>query len=114
MHGTDNACPAGALNQRLKHHLQRNNIFNHESFHGVRRGHMQHQHHLQGLSLEAVGDRALIKSREIVQRYVDRGRHQARIKRLRVPEDTTPFHKVNFWVPKLSVSILLWSMHPEP
>ena len=42
---------------------------------------MQHKHRLLGASLEAVGDSALIKSKEIVQRYVDRGRHQARVKR---------------------------------
>ena len=56
-------------------------MYNHESFHGVRRGRMQHRHHSLGASLEAVGDSALIKSKEIVQRYVDHGRHQARLKR---------------------------------
>ena len=57
------------------------NLYAYESFHGVRRGRMQHRHHVDGVSLEAVGDLAVIKSRDIVQRYVDRGRHQARIKK---------------------------------
>lgn len=70
---------AGALNQRLKHHLQRHGLYAKESFHGVRRGRMQHKCHEEGATLEAVGALALINSPEIVQRYVDRGRHQARI-----------------------------------
>ena len=40
---------------------------------------MQQRCHVEGASLETVGNLALIKSPEIVQRYIDRGRHQARL-----------------------------------
>ena len=66
---------SSALNNRLTHHLKAAGIYHGQTPHGMRRGHIQHLHHQQYLSLAAASSKAGIRTLAVAAMYADSHSH---------------------------------------
>ena len=76
----DSPYSSSALGKTVRKHLEAAGLYAGESSHGFRRGRMQASV-AQGLSKEAVGEQAMIKTASVVAKYVSTTRHHPRLER---------------------------------
>ena len=66
-----------AMEQRVVGHLKRLQMYEGESLYSIKRGAMQHEFFINGVSLQAVGEAADIETSAVVRTYLDPFRHHA-------------------------------------
>lgn len=81
-HFTDTAMTLSAIGKRVKQHLQAPGLYQGESNHGFRRGHIQADA-ADGMSTEQIGHAAQIVTAAIVELYKNPTRHTPRVERKR-------------------------------
>ncbi|KAK9821705.1 hypothetical protein WJX74_010915 [Apatococcus lobatus] len=73
---TESPLTSTALNNRLTLHLKAADLYHGQTPHGMRRGHIQHLHHQQYMSLAAASSNAGIKTLSVAAMYADSHSHQ--------------------------------------
>lgn len=79
----DQPLTSKAIQHQYQTALERHGLCDGHTLHGVRRGGMQHRHHVLGESEDSVGAQALIVTKAIVKRYLDPSRHHYRVVKYR-------------------------------
>ena len=71
----DQGLSTAAMEQRVIGHLKRLGLYEGETLYSIKRGSMQHDFHVNGVSLQAVGEAADINTSAVVATYLDQHRH---------------------------------------